>query len=134
MHPHDDPSIADHHQLIRGVRVEWWIPDADSWRLSSAVFKGRETSCFVSEEIGGLTGFNVDIRPLLECELESRLHGAALIAASDVRGLGFWIERRPAEFHGNSAHVVICADLATKRTQHDRAAKQLALRAEFVPR
>jgi hypothetical protein len=126
MPQHDDESVSSGFTLIRALRPDWVLLEDARERLTSAAFKdGRqEASCFISEEVGGLQGFKRTILPELEIEFgfEPRI---ATIEASKIRASELWIYRKPGEFHGNPAHVVICPSSGMSNSKYSRQAGQL---------
>jgi len=129
MAPHDDASILSTLTLARAVRVPEWITvENGKERLTSACFLdgiNYETSCFILEEVGGVDGFRTLILPCLEAKLGSKLHFATIAVAS-VRSTGLWVYRKPHEFDGNPAHVVICASSNMSKTQYKKKTRELA--------
>ena len=136
MAPHDDASIANTLTLARAVRVPEWITVEDGReRLTSACFLDGinfETSCFILEEVGGIDGFRTLILPNLEQKLGAELRFATIAVAS-VRSTGLWIYRKPEEFDGNAAHVVVCASGDMSRPQYKKRTRELAGLAVLHP-
>ena len=132
---HDDSSIDDQVLLIRAVRQDGVVTEDGVERLASSVFKESSgaASCFIENEVSGLDGFCSQILPRIEEELSARLRGTATIQAAFVRSLGFAIERRPDEFHGNNAHVVILSPKGLPRNKLDRLMKRLSQDADYAP-
>jgi hypothetical protein len=130
MPPHDDKTVLDQLVLIRAIREDWIIIENNRERLTSAAFKAGslEASCFISEEVGGQEGFERAILPLLEKEFIR----IATIAAGAVREGKLWIYRKPEEFHGNSAHVVICPSDGMTKSRYARETGRLKDRAHLV--
>jgi hypothetical protein len=136
MAPCDDVSIPNTSTLARGVRAPEWITVEDGKeRLNSATFLDgmtNETSCFVLEEVGGIAGFCREILPRLEAELGRNLRFAT-IAVDSVRSVGLWLYRRPEEFGGNPAHVVVCASENMSKSQYKKKTRELAVLATLHP-
>jgi len=134
---YDDETILPSWTLIRGIRSDWIETDPGGKEtIQSRAFdeSNQETSCFILEETNGTEGFRNDILPLIETELGAKLR-FAIIPVEFVRSCGFWIYRKPEEFHGNSAHVVICPQQSANisRNQFKRHARELAKNAELQP-
>jgi len=134
MPPHDDLGIPNNGVLIRAVQADWILRDATVERITSATFVAgqMETSCFLADEVGGVNGFQQDILPLLEQELGKSLR-IATVPVSDVRARGLWVYRKPEEFRGNPAHVVIAAPEGMSKSQYKKAARSLAGDAQLQP-
>lgn len=130
---HDDGSIAGEAVLLRAVHPDWTCFEKDVERLTSATFRdGRqEASCFLEGEVGGLVAFQAEILPALSAEAGVAL-GIATITASTVRAAELWIYRKPEEFHGNPAHVVICPPDTMSKSKYAKSAGRLAPEAELV--
>lgn len=125
---HDDPGIPADSVLIRAVLdPEWVVTEESGERVSSASFVdgNQEASCFIADEVGGVEGFASDILPELSKELGRRLR-ITTIRASAARSRGLWIYRKPEEYKGNRAHVVICASDSMSKSQYKKAAGRLA--------
>lgn len=127
---HDDETVLDQLVLIRAIRQDWITIENNRERLTSAAFKdgSLEASCFISEEVGGNEGFERNILPLLEEEF-ARI---ATIVAEAVREGGLWIYRKPEEFYGNAAHVVICPSDGMTKSRYARETGRLKDRASLV--
>lgn len=136
MAPWDDVSIPNDSTLARGVRTpEWMTVENGKERLNSACFLdgvNYETSCFVLEEVGGIDGFCADILPTLEAKLGNKLRFAT-ITVNTVRSTGLWVYRKPEEFDGNSAHVVVCASRDMSKSQYKKMVRELAGLATLQP-
>ena len=136
MAPHDDPSILSTSSLVRAVRIPEWITVEDGVeRLTSACFLdgiNYETSCFVLDDVGGLHGFSMEILPVLVAKLSSKLR-CATISVDVVRAKGLWLYRKPEEFDGNSAHVVICGPPSMSKSQYKKKTRELAAEATLHP-
>ncbi len=136
MAPHDDPSIRNTSSLARAVRVpEWTTIENGEERLTSACFLDGisfETSCFILDEVGGLDGFSKEILPVLVAKLGSKLR-CATISVDVVRAKGLWLYRKPEEFDGNSAHVVICGPAGMSKSQYKKKTRELAAVATLYP-
>ena len=132
----DDLSIPNTSTLARGVRVPEWITVEDGKeRLNSATFLDgitNETSCFLLEEVGEVAGFCEHILPIIENKLGRKLRFAT-ISVGTVRSTGLWLNRRPEELFGNSAHVVICAPNAISKSQYKKKTRELAGLAMLHP-
>lgn len=124
---HDDSGIPGECVLIRAVDPEWIFPDQNGERLTSATFLDghQEASCFIADEIGGIEGFLRDILPILSQDLEKILR-AATVTANQVRAHQLWIYRKPEEFRGNPAHVVVCSSDGMSKSQYKKAARRLS--------
>lgn len=124
---HDDGGIPDNAILIRAVDPGWIRSENGVERLTSATFlSGQlETSCFVSEEVGGIEGFCSDILPHLSTLLGKQLQ-VATIPVSLVRSSGLWVYRKPKEFYDNPAHVVICPPDGMSKSQYKKRSEALA--------
>lgn len=124
---HDDAGISNDSILIRAVDPDWIRAENGIERLTSATFlSGQlEASCFVADEIGGVEGFCRDILPELSRLLGKELQ-IATIPMSIVRASGLWVYRKPEEFAGNPAHVVICPPDGMSKSQYKKRAESLA--------
>jgi hypothetical protein len=130
---YDDETILPSWTLARGVRSDWLGINEDgketvqSWAFDDSA---QEVSCFILEEVGGVEGFRQDILPIIENELGNRLRFAS-INVEFVRSTGLWIYRKPEEFHGNSAHVVLCPAQIENipRKQFKKLAREIASHA-----
>jgi hypothetical protein len=130
---HDDETILPEWTLARGIRSDWFeIDENGKESIQSRAFDDskQEVSCFLLEETDGEMGFRQNILPILESELGQRLRFAT-VAVNESRACGFWIYRKPEEFHNNSAHVVLCpqqeADIS--RSQFKKRARDVAKKA-----
>jgi hypothetical protein len=95
----DDESVPNDVELLRVLWYpSWATTKGGRERPSSVAFKDSnlETSCFVRAEMGA-----AEVRRCFPG------HRIASALASTIRSQGYWIERRPDEDNGNSAHVVI---------------------------
>lgn len=126
MPQHDDQTVLNHFTLIRAIRPDWILTENGEERLTSAAFKDgcQEASCFIAEEVGGLEGFDRYIKPLLEEEFGFAPR-IATIAVGGVRESDLWVYRKPEEFHGNAAHVVICPSANMSKSRYARQAGSL---------
>lgn len=134
---HDDETILPEWTLARGIRPDWLeIGENGSEVIQSRAFDDskQEVSCFVLEEANGLEGFRRDILPTLEEELGTKLR-IGTVGVAIARAGGFWIYRKPEEFHDNPAHVVLCPqqfeDISKK--QFKRQAREIARQAVTHP-
>ncbi len=124
---HDDAGIPDGAVLIRAIHPDWIIEESGTERLSSATFRDgqQEASCFIADEVGGIAGFCENILPRLSQEFGAELQ-VATVPVHHVRSSGLWIYRRPEEFDGNAAHVVICPSDEMSKSQYAKRAGGLA--------
>jgi hypothetical protein len=134
---YDDETILPNWTLARAVRVDWiGLDEAGKETIQSWAFDDctQEVSCFVVEEVGGVDGFRSDVLPTIENELGTSLRFAT-VAVGIVRATGLWIYRKPEEFHGNTAHVVMCPaqtdDIPKKRFR--KLAREIASHAVLHP-
>jgi hypothetical protein len=134
MPQHDDKTVENHVTLIRAIRPDWTTVEDGHERLTSAAFKDgtQEASCFISEEVGGLEGFERDILPILQQEwgFTPRM---ATIVVSAIREHELWVYRKPEEFHDNPAHVVICPSEGMSRSRYSRETGRLKDSADLQP-
>jgi hypothetical protein len=132
---HDDPSIPDDAVLIRAVHPDWLEEKDGTERITSATFLSgqAEASCFIGSEVGELQGFRENILPELRALLKIDIQALAVISARAVRDAGLWVYRKPEEFRGNNAHVVICPPDGMSRNQYTKRAKSLAPQAYKFP-
>jgi hypothetical protein len=130
MPQHDDKTVLANFTLIRALRPDWVVTEDGRERLTSATFKDGqlEASCFIAEEVGGLEGFQESILPRLEQEFGFKPRFATIDAAS-VRSAELWIYRKPEEFNGNAAHVVICPSNGMSRSKYSKQTGGLKDRA-----
>jgi hypothetical protein len=133
----DDESILPSWTLARGVRLDWLDTERDgSQAVQSRAFEesNQEVSCFILEETGGIDGFRKDILPIIENELGRQLK-IATIGVEFVRLSGFWIFRKPEEFHNNPAHVVLCPSQVENipRSAFKKQAREIAKHALLHP-
>jgi hypothetical protein len=131
---HDDTEIADHVVLIRAVQPDWIREENGTERLTSATFADgeQEASCFIAEEVGGLDGFRENILPRLSELLGFEIKDLATISMATVREAGLWVYRKPEEFDGNAAHVVICPPGEWTKSQYKKRAASLAPQATRI--
>ena len=125
---HDDDGIPPEATLIRAVLPDWITSEDGTERLNSKTFRDGllEASCFISEEVGGIEGFRRTILPRLEEELGREILDVAIVSARDVRAHELWIYRKPEEFFGNAAHVVICPPAGVSKSQYAKRTGRLA--------
>jgi hypothetical protein len=134
---HDDETILPEWTLGRGIRPDWFENDENGKEvIQSRAFdeSNQEVSCFILEETDGAEGFQRDILPIIEKELEERLRFAT-VGVRFARACGFWIYRKPEEFHNNRAHVVLCPQQTENisRKQFKRQAREIARKAVPYP-
>lgn len=134
---YDDETILPTWTLARGIRTDWIETDEiGNEVIQSRAFdeSNQEVSCFIVEESGGLDGFRRDILPVIETELGKRLRFATIMV-DRVRVGGFWVYRKPEEFHNNPAHVVLCPRQAENipRSQFRKQAREIARQAVLQP-
>ncbi len=134
----DDETILPKWTLARGIRSDWLeIGENGEEVIQSWAFDdgNQEVSCFILEETDGSEGFRRSILPLIERELGTRLRFAT-VEAGVARACGFWIYRKPEEFHNNSAHVVLCPPQAENisRSRFKRQAREISKKAMLQPR
>ena len=132
---HDDTGIPDDAVLIRAVHPSWLEVENGIERLNSATFLHgqQEASCFIAAEVGHIQGFRQNILPELSRLLGIEIQVLATISARVVRSAGLWIYRKPEEFKGDAAHVVICPPDGITRSQYTKRAKSLAPQATKIP-
>jgi hypothetical protein len=134
---YDDETILPDWTLARGVRTDWLeIDENGNEVIQSRAFdeSSQEVSCFILEEIGGPDGFRRNILPVIEKEIGTRLR-LATIEVGVVRAVGFWIYRKPEEFHNNRAHVVMCPQQVNNvgRNQFKKQVREIAKQAVLRP-
>ena len=134
---YDDETILPEWTLARGVRADWLeIDENGNESIQSRAFdeSNQEVSCFILEETEGSEGFRRRILPLIEKEIGVRLRFAT-IEVGAVRASGFWIYRKPEEFHNNNAHVVICPRQVANipRSQFKKQVREVSKRAALQP-
>jgi hypothetical protein len=133
----DDETIVPKWTLARGIRVDWIeVDESGKEIIQSRAFdeSNQEVSCFIVEEVGGIEGFRRGILPIIEQELGARLRFST-IGVELVRSSGLWIYRKPEEFFGNPAHVVICPSQIANvtRSQFKNKARTLTKSAVLQP-
>lgn len=133
----DDETILPTWTLARGIRTDWFEIDENGREvIQSRAFddSNQETSCFILEETNGIEGFRRDILPVLEEDLGTKLR-IGTVAVGVARSCGFWIYRKPEEFHDNPAHVVLCPPLVgnISRAKFKNQAREVAKKAVARP-